>query len=226
MPIIADVIIGKIITAVHYLDRPRTFFVPTFAKKIQSGDETQMRGLRGREVISGRKPAKNWRKLVSIRGTVSLINSVRRGASRITATAAKAVGLRSPAKSGLNLIYTTHFLAPGGSAYLRGEAHEGAVCTERRRDGEFPRVSTFHRSPGRTAATWKKSDDDAYDPLAGTRLRRSRLPAAVWFPLGRITRERRVDGRPKGRRRRLINCSAEEGRCRMTCCGSLKVDGR
>lgn len=59
-----------------------------------------MRGLRGREVISGRKLAKNWRKLVSIKGTVNLINSVRRGAPRITATAAKAVwDSRSPPSS-------------------------------------------------------------------------------------------------------------------------------
>lgn len=176
-----------------------------------------MRGLRGREVISGRKPAKNWRKLVSIRGTVSLINSVRRSASRITATAAKAVGLRSPAKSGLNLIYTTHFLAPGGSTYLR-ETHEGAVYTDRRRDGKFPRASTFHRSAWRVAATWKKSgDDDAYDPLADTLTRLltevMSTHSALWFPLGRITE------RTKGGRSRkgttdggLINCSTEKGR--------------
>jgi len=116
-----------------------------------------MCGLRGREVISGRKLAKNWRKLVSIRGTVSLINSVRRGVSRITATAAKAVRLRSPAKSGLNLIYTTHFLAPGGSAYLRGEAHEGIVyIVDRRRDDEFPRVYASSISPTRSSDVKEK----------------------------------------------------------------------
>jgi len=57
MPIIADVIIGKIITVAHYLNH-REFFASTFAKRIQSGDETQMCGLRGREVISGRKSQK------------------------------------------------------------------------------------------------------------------------------------------------------------------------
>lgn len=83
----------------HHLDYIFVyFFTSTFAKEYKSDDETQMRGLRGREVISGRKLAKNCRKLVSIKGTVNLINSVRRGASRITATAAKAVGAPGPSK--------------------------------------------------------------------------------------------------------------------------------
>lgn len=67
-------------------------FYPTFAEGHKSGGaaagHTNARGLRGREVISGRKLAKNRRKLVSIRGTVSLINSVQRRCSPrwITAT--------------------------------------------------------------------------------------------------------------------------------------------
>lgn len=194
MPIIANVIIGKIITVAHYLDH-REFFAPTFAKGIQSGDETQMRGLRGREVISGRKLTKNWRKLVSIRGTVSLINSVRRGTSRITATAAKAVGLRSSAKSGLNLIYTTHFLAPGGSAYLRDARGSrlyrpasrrwisarprfiDQVDVYRRERKATTMLTTLTREPGATHA--------------------GHVYPALWFPLGRI-----MEGTKGGRSRK------------------------
>lgn len=184
-----------------------------------------MRGLRGREVISGRKPAKNGRKLVSIRGTVSLINSVRRDASRITATAAKAVGLRSPAKSGLNLIYTTHFLAPGGSAYLR-DARGSRLYRPARRDGEFPRVYVSLISLTRSGDVKENRRRRSWAESRGYS-RRSRLPTTLWFPLCRIT-----EGTKDGRSRKgttdggLINCSTEEGRHRMTCCGSLKVDGR
>lgn len=145
--------IGTAITDTLIISIVVYFFTSTFAKEYKSDDGTQMRGLRGREVISGRKLAKNWRKLVSIKGTVNLINSVRRGAPRITATAAKAVwGSRppspTPAKSGLNLIYTTHFLATGGNTYLR-ETRRDARGSRYTRSGVATanfRASPFHLS--------------------------------------------------------------------------------
>jgi len=217
MPIIANVIIGKIITVAHYLDH-REFFAPTFAKGIQSGDETQMRGLRGREVISGRKLTKNWRKLVSIRGTVSLINSVRRGTSRITATAAKAVGLRSPAKSGLNLIYTTHFLARPAeilSICGRRETHEGVVTPGERRQISAASLSPFHLSQPDVASC----DGRKASMILSRRSRSTLIPPRSNYGGNEGWTIAQRDGG-------LINCSTEKGRHRMTCYGSLKVDGR
>lgn len=151
-----NVIIGKIITVAHYLDHCKLFCIDFRQRNTKRRRDANARVTRARSNFRAKARKKNWRKLVSIRGTVSLINSVRRGASRITATAAKAVGFRSPAKSGLNLIYTTHFLAPGGSAYLRSEAHEGAIYTDRRRDGEFPHVYVSSINPTRSGDVKEK----------------------------------------------------------------------